>query len=176
MLQSRLRNRGRRAAILFSSALALVGSALIGGGMLAQAQTQTPTLTTAEKACEAGTPTAAGASEACLGIGEFDIFYKPNVATVPADTDVKVVLKNSGVIAHNFSITDHGNTGLKNLNISVDIANGTTALADVNAPEGVYYFFCNVPGHEAAGMRGFLTVKKDATITTSEATVTPRAG
>lgn len=176
MLQWRGHTRSRRTAILLSAALTLVGSALIGGGMLAQAQTQTPTLSAAEKACEAGTPTATGASEACVGIGEFDIFYKPNVATIPADTAVTVVLKNSGVIPHNFSVTDHGNAGLKNLNVSVDIVNGTTALADINAPEGVYYFFCNVPGHEAAGMRGFITVKKDATITTSEATVTPRAG
>ena len=29
----------------------------------------------------------------------------------------------------------------------------------INAPAGEYYFFCNVPGHEAAGMHGTITVK-----------------
>ena len=97
-------------------------------------------------------------------------------ATIPADTPVRVVLINHGVIAHNFSITDHKNSGLQNLNISVDTDPGQTSEATINAPEGTYYCFCNVPGHEQAGMYGYLTVKKGATISTAGATVTPRAG
>ena len=49
-------------------------------------------------------------------------------------------------------------------------------MATINAPAGVYYFFCNEPGHEQAGMIGYLTVADNATITSSKATVTPRAG
>jgi uncharacterized cupredoxin-like copper-binding protein len=113
---------------------------------------------------------------ATVEIDAFDIFFKPNLGTVPADTPVQLVVTNHGAIGHNFSITDHRNAGLANLNVSFDIAPGETGTATINAPAGVYYFYCNVPGHEQAGMFGYLTVEKDASVTTSEATVTPRAG
>jgi uncharacterized cupredoxin-like copper-binding protein len=160
--------RARVPAAIASAALAMAGV----GALLASAQTVTPTTTAG--ACTV-TPTS-GASTPCVEIGEFDIFFNPNLATIPSDTAVTVELKNSGVTAHDFSVTDHGNPGLKNLNINVPINPGETKETTINAPEGVYYFFCNVPGHEAAGMRGYITVKKDGTITASEGTVTPRAG
>jgi uncharacterized cupredoxin-like copper-binding protein len=104
------------------------------------------------------------------------IFYNPNLVTVPADMPVQFTVTNRGTIRHNFSITDHRNPGLTNLNISFDNDPGKSGSATVNAPAGTYYFFCDEPGHEQAGMFGYLTVEKDGSITTSEATVTPRAG
>jgi uncharacterized cupredoxin-like copper-binding protein len=86
------------------------------------------------------------------------------------------VLPNHGAILHNFSVTDHENSGLTNLAISVDIQPGESQATTVNAPEGSYYFFCNQPGHEQAGMRGYLDLKKDGSLTIRQATVTPRAG
>lgn len=146
-------------------ALALLGStALIAGAQ--------STATPSPSACEGGST----ADAPCVAIGQYDIYFKPNLATVPADKAVKVELTNNGVIEHNFSVTDHGNSGLKNLGIAVDVQPGAKGEATLNAPAGVYYFFCDVPGHEAAGMRGYITVEADATVSTSEATVTPRAG
>jgi uncharacterized cupredoxin-like copper-binding protein len=153
---------------------AVLLTALGTGTLLASAQTATPPAT--EAACPAGTPTSGASGDACVEIGEYDIYFKPNLATIPSETEVTVVLPNHGAALHNFSITDHENSGLENLDISVDIDPGATEQTTINAPEGEYYFFCNQPGHEQAGMRGYLTVKKDATIETSEATVTPRAG
>jgi len=120
----------------------------------------------------AQTPPAAATVE----IDEFDIFFKPNLGTIPADTPVQLMVTNHGTIGHNFSITDHRNAGLTNLNVSVDTDPGETGTATITAPAGVYYFYCDEPGHEQAGMFGYLTVGKGAAITTSEATVTPRAG
>ena len=120
----------------------------------------------------AQTPPAAATVE----IDEFDIFFKPNLGTIPADTPVQLMVTNHGAIGHNFSITDHRNAGLTNLNVSFDTDPGATGTATINAPAGVYYFYCDEPGHEQAGMFGYLTVEKGAAITTSEATVTPRAG
>jgi uncharacterized cupredoxin-like copper-binding protein len=137
---------------------------------VATAQTQTPAATTTPSIC--GTPAASG--DPCLGIGMFDIYFNPNTATIPSEKAVEVALKNSGVTDHNFSVTDHGNAGLKNLNISVTLKAGESGTASINAPEGDYYFFCNQPGHEAAGMRGNISVKSDASITSASATVTPR--
>ena len=151
-------------------AVAVAGVSLIATAFVATAQTQTPAATTTPAIC--GTPTAT--DDSCVGIGMFDIYFDPNTATIPSEKAVEVALKNSGVTDHNFSVTDHGNAGLKNLNISVTLKAGESGTASINAPEGDYYFFCNQPGHEAAGMRGYITVKSDAAITTASATVTPR--
>jgi uncharacterized cupredoxin-like copper-binding protein len=164
-------NRPRAAIAALSATLAVFGAGLLFAG----AQTVTPAATTAE--CPAGTPVSGSTSAgACVEVAEFDIYFKPNLVTIPAEKEVRVELPNQGQAVHNFSITDHENSGLENLNIDVTIQPGTRSSTTINAPAGVYYFFCNQPGHEQAGMRGYLTVKADASIETSEATVTPRAG
>ena len=91
-------------------------------------------------------------------IGAYDIYFDPNEVTIPANTDVAVIVSNHGVIGHNFSITDHNNPDVPNLGIDVDLAVGTTETITIDAPAADYYFFCNVPGHEAAGMFGTLHV------------------
>ena len=83
-----------------------------------------------------------------------DIFFEPTELTIPANTNVKFILPNDGAAAHDFSIDD--------LDIQVDIAPGDTKEVIVNAPAGTYEFYCNVPGHKAAGMVGTLTVTEDA--------------
>jgi uncharacterized cupredoxin-like copper-binding protein len=161
--------------MIVAVAMALALPVLGIGAVLASAQSGTATATA--DACPPATPTSGTpTSNLCIEIGEYDISFKPNLGTIPADTPVRIVLVNHGATTHNFSITDHKNAGLKNLNISVDTEPGKTSQTTINAPEGTYYFFCDQPGHEQAGMFGYLTVKKDAKITTSEATVTPRAG
>jgi uncharacterized cupredoxin-like copper-binding protein len=89
-----------------------------------------------------------------------DIAFNPTEFTVPANTDVTVTLMNSGAQGHNFSVTDHNQTaGLPNLGISVNVDAGQTGTATVNAPPGDYYFYCDVPGHEQAGMHGIMHVQ-----------------
>jgi uncharacterized cupredoxin-like copper-binding protein len=104
---------------------------------------------------------AAGGSEVSTSptITMVDIAFKQKEFTIPANTDVTVTLDNTGATMHNFSITDHNNSGVKNLNISVDVQPGETKTVTINAPAGDYYYFCNVPGHEAAGMYGTMHVK-----------------
>ena len=159
--QSRLRRRPRWA--LISTVLAMVAILSVTGA---------PPATKAQSS----TPPASAAAMMKVEIDAYDIYFQPNLATIPADTPVEIVVTNHGAVGHNFSITDHRNTGLKNLNVSFDIAPGETKSMTINAPAGEYYFFCDVPGHEQAGQFGYLTVTKGASITTAEATVTPRAG
>jgi uncharacterized cupredoxin-like copper-binding protein len=80
-----------------------------------------------------------------------DIKFVPNTFSIPANTPTKVTLKNTGVTMHNFSIDE--------LNIKQDIQAGQTVNIDINAPAGKYKYYCDVPGHEAAGMVGTLTVQ-----------------
>jgi uncharacterized cupredoxin-like copper-binding protein len=161
-------------AIVLALALPILGiGALLGSpqGTTAAQATATP------EPCPPATPTPGTPTPTlCVVVGEYDIYFQPNLITIPADTPVRVVLPNHGATVHDFSITDHGNPGLPNLNIAVTTDPGQTSETVINAPEGAYYFFCNQPGHEQAGMRGYLEVKKDAPISVSEATVTPRAG
>lgn len=155
---------GRRLAwVPVAAALAVVAVLGVAGAPLATS-------------AQSSTPPAGDATKMQVEIGAFDIYFNPNTATIPANTPVEIVVTNNGAVGHNFSITDHRNTGLKNLNVSFDIAPGETKSMTINAPAGVYYFFCNVPGHEQAGQFGYLTVTEGASITTAEATVTPRAG
>ena len=91
-----------------------------------------------------------GAGEA-LVVESYDIYFEPDELSIPADTDVTVQLSNDGVTLHNFSIDELG--------ISVDIEPGATLETVINAPAGEYEYYCNVPGHKAAGMLGTLTVQ-----------------
>lgn len=92
-------------------------------------------------------------------IVSYDIYFEPKEVTIPADTDVTIVLPNEGVTMHNFSVDDKNNEELPFEPIDIDIQPGATEETTINAPAGEYYFYCNVPGHEAAGMWGTLTVE-----------------
>lgn len=84
-------------------------------------------------------------------VTSFDIYFEPAQVTIPANTDVPFTLPNDGAAAHNFSIDELG--------ISVDQVPGSTQEMVINAPPGTYEYYCNVPGHKAAGMVGTLIVE-----------------
>lgn len=67
---------------------------------------------------------------------------------------VTLVLANESVMPHNVAIRGNG----------VDVkgpvvGNGKTSAVTADLKPGTYTYFCTVPGHEQAGMRGTLTVK-----------------
>jgi len=158
-----VRFRTRQSALVVGAALLL----LVGVGALAgSAQSATPAAgapcaSPQASPAASGTPAATASPAAGCGptVTMLDIAFKPTEFTIAANTNVTVTLKNTGATKHNFSITDHNNSGVKNLNISVDAQPGETKTVTVNAPAGDYYYFCNVPGHEAAGMHGVMHVK-----------------
>ncbi|MDF3041498.1 MAG: halocyanin precursor-like protein [Thermomicrobiales bacterium] len=101
-------------------------------------------------------PAPAGTPAAADGVGatveSYDIYFEPAELTIPAGTEVTVTLPNEGVALHNFSIDELG--------ISVDIVAGETKTVTINAPVGSYEYYCNVPGHKAAGMLGTLSAQE----------------
>lgn len=159
----------RRWRILAGSialAFALISSLFLLGTTRAADGTATPEATgcataSTTKGAPAGTPTA-GAT--CVEVDMYDIYFGANSITIPADTDVTFVIVNKGAAQHDFSIDDHENKDVKNLKISETVEAGKRTQITVNAPEGTYYFYCNIPGHEQAGMWGILKVEKDGTI------------
>lgn len=67
---------------------------------------------------------------------------------------VTLVSKNDSSVPHNIAIKDGG----------VDekgpvVSGGKTSKVSVESKPGRYTFYCSVPGHEQAGMKGRLTVK-----------------
>ncbi|MDP9369397.1 MAG: cupredoxin domain-containing protein [Chloroflexota bacterium] len=81
----------------------------------------------------------------------YDIYFEPEEVTIPANTDVTVILPNDGAALHNFSIDALG--------INVDIPPGEMQQTTINAAPGEYEYYCAVPGHAAAGMVGVLIVQ-----------------
>ena len=81
-----------------------------------------------------------------------DIRFVPAELTIPANTDVTIMLPNNGALPHNFNIDE--------LNVHSETPNGGgSTQVTINAPAGTYEYYCNVPGHAAAGMVGSLTVQ-----------------
>jgi nitrite reductase (NO-forming) len=79
--------------------------------------------------------------------------FTPNTFTVKAGDKVTVKLENKGTVLHDFSITS--------LNVKQDVQPGKTQTVSFTAPSaaGDVTFFCDQPGHEAAGMKGTMTVQ-----------------
>jgi plastocyanin len=67
--------------------------------------------------------------------------------------DVTIVLTNDSSVEHDVAIKGNG------VDAKSDLAsNGETTTVSANLASGTYTFYCTVPGHEAAGMEGTLTV------------------
>lgn len=145
----------RRRLLATSGAMVTAIGIVAIGGAVVRDVAAAPSRQSSPEASPAATP---GASNT-VTIGSYDIFFDPKEVTIPADTDVTITLPNKGVTLHNFSITDHKNENLPFDPIDIDIEPGAIEEVTINAPAGQYYFFCNVPGHQAAGMWGTLTVE-----------------
>lgn len=79
-----------------------------------------------------------------------DIAYKPNVVTIPAGQAVQIVFPNTGHLPHDFTQDQLG--------LDIDVDSGETKTIVVNVPAGDYDFYCDEPGHAAAGMVGTMHV------------------
>jgi len=68
---------------------------------------------------------------------------------------VTIEFTNHSPLMHNMTIA---NAAGKVLGATPTFTGGTKPLS-LNLPPGTYTFYCSVPGHEAAGMKGTLTVR-----------------
>lgn len=70
--------------------------------------------------------------------------------------DITIRLTNDSSVPHDVGVR---NADDKVLGQSDEITKSETTLKLSRVKAGTYTFFCSVPGHEAAGMKGTLTVK-----------------
>ncbi|HEX3909732.1 MAG TPA: plastocyanin/azurin family copper-binding protein [Solirubrobacteraceae bacterium] len=86
--------------------------------------------------------------------------YETNKATATAGS-VTIEMPNMSGVSHNIAIeTGEGGASAKGSKIGAsEFTTKTTAKVSVSLKSGTYTFFCEAPGHRAAGMYGTLTVK-----------------
>jgi plastocyanin len=80
-------------------------------------------------------------------------FQEKTVTSKPGP--VKIDFTNQTPVGHDVKIADSKGDLLG----GTDLVTGGTGTATVDLPKGTYTFYCDVPGHEQAGMKGTLTVK-----------------
>lgn len=78
--------------------------------------------------------------------------FQKDSLTAPAG-EITLVMENPSSVEHNIAVKD-GDTDEK----GEIVGQGETSEVTVNLEAGEYTFYCSVPGHEAAGMEGTLTV------------------
>jgi nitrite reductase (NO-forming) len=77
--------------------------------------------------------------------------FSPTSIQVPVAQKVSFTLNNSGVVEHDFTV--------QNTAFSLSAMPGQTATGEFTFEKaGVFEFFCSIPGHKDAGMKGKLTV------------------
>ncbi len=74
--------------------------------------------------------------------------------SAPAGKDT-IEFDNPSATGHDVCVQDSGGKELG----CTDVIEQSNASLSLDLQPGTYTFFCSVPGHEAAGMKGTLTVK-----------------
>ncbi|MDQ2655201.1 MAG: cupredoxin domain-containing protein [Chloroflexota bacterium] len=143
----------RRQISLALTAAALTPAIALLGPRLIEAQESSP------EASPAASPSASPVAGNEVEIGAYDIYFDPKEVTIKADTEITIKVPNHGVTLHTFVINDHKNEDLPFDEIHLSIDPGKTEEVKLKAPAGKYYFWCDIPGHEAAGMWGYITAK-----------------
>ena len=87
-----------------------------------------------------------------IDVADSGFAFTETTATANAGT-VELKSKNPQSVSHDISIKgngvdEHGN----------QVSSGGVSTVTVDLKPGTYTFYCSVPGHEAAGMKGTLTV------------------
>lgn len=133
--------------------LTLIAPVLLAAAIGGCGSSSSSTSSTASSSSTASAAVApAGAGGLTLSESEFKIVpSNPKVAKAGAIT---ITVKNTGAVTHALTVqtpTGPVSTG--------SIAPGKTTTLKVNiAKAGKYTFFCPIPGHEQAGMKGTLVV------------------
>ncbi len=69
--------------------------------------------------------------------------------------ELSIAFTNDSPIAHNVAVDDPKGNQL----VESEIVTGASTTAQFTAKPGKYTYYCTLPGHEEAGMKGTLTIK-----------------
>jgi uncharacterized cupredoxin-like copper-binding protein len=86
-----------------------------------------------------------------LSLTATEFKFNPGAMQLPAGKKVSITLVNSGAVEHDITVDA--------LSVKLQTPVGKTASGEFTLDKpGTYDFYCSVPGHKEAGMRGTLTV------------------
>ena len=142
----------KRLAALAPFVIAAVVAGCGASSSSSTSSSATASSSTVSAASAAAAPASGGGSGLTLNESEFKI--TPAGPKVPHTGEITLTVKNVGAVTHALTVdTPSGPVSTSN------IAPGKTATLKVNMSKaGTYKFFCPIPGHEAAGMKGSLVV------------------
>jgi uncharacterized cupredoxin-like copper-binding protein len=131
-----------------TAALVLLPAVLLtagcGGGSSNDTSASTPA---------ASTPAAGGTGQTIdIPMSDSGFSFTKTSVTAPAGT-VTLKATNPQSVSHDISIKGNGVDVKGN-----EVSNGGTSTVTADLKPGTYEFYCSVPGHEQAGMKGTLTV------------------
>jgi plastocyanin len=89
-----------------------------------------------------------------IRVALIDFGYDPNPFHIDGGEGqhVTITLQNRGTVPHNLAVPDLGL-------MSAEVAPGQTATLDfVSDRDGTFRVLCTLPGHEEAGMRGYVSI------------------
>lgn len=155
-----MRRRPRRVPIVAALAALCLGLVACGGDDTSDTPATpdpttatTATATAGTTATTPGAPSAGGAVEVDADPGGTLAFIQTTLTTTAGP--VTITLTNASPIPHNIAVRG----GAVDSPPSDTIQGGDSAALTVDLPAGRYEFYCEVPGHEAAGMKGTLIVE-----------------
>jgi plastocyanin len=140
----------RASAVLAVGAIAALGLAACGGDDDDDSTSAAAPATTSTAAGGGGagsTVDISTPSGSDLAFDQSNVTAKPGRVTVDFD--------NKQATPHDVVIEDSSDQELG----KTDLISSATASTTVELQPGTYTFYCDVPGHEEAGMKGTLTVK-----------------
>jgi plastocyanin len=134
--------------------VALFALAGCGGSSKSSSSTTPPASSAPAASTPAAPPPAATAPLALAADPSGQLKFDLSSLTAKAG-QVSIKFTNASPVAHNLTIeSSSGQT----LGATPTFSGGSKSLS-VNLKPGTYTFFCSVPGHQAAGMSGTLTVQ-----------------
>ena len=99
----------------------------------------------------------AGSTSLKLSADKTKLAYNTKTLKAKAGKVTITMVNTSSIFQHNVAVKGKG---IKTMKGKVVGKGGTSKVTIRNLKPGVYTFFCTVPGHEAAGMKGKLIVTK----------------
>jgi len=147
----------KKLALTFGLA-AVASLALVACGGSSSSSTSTPTTTAASSGGGGGSSSGGGGASSSLSLAAdpSQIAYDTTSLSAKAG-NVTIDLNNpNSALGHDVCVQDPNG---KKLGCSQVVTGGKTTLDLSNLKSGSYTFYCSVDSHEAAGMKGTLTVQ-----------------
>jgi plastocyanin len=147
----------KKLALTFGLA-AVASLALVACGGSSSSSTSTPTTTAASSGGGGGSSSGGGgaSSSVSLAADPSQIAYDTTSLSAKAG-NVTIDFNNpNSALGHDVCVQDPNG---KKLGCSQVVTGGKTTLDLSNLKSGSYTFYCSVDSHEAAGMKGTLTVQ-----------------